>query len=172
MVVLLCNEYIKDLEQQFKKYVYCHLYNNDKGNAYTIEDIVQEMLMIAWESYRNGNGLSKLIQEQKLVPKWQLHLIFLYALRRLDLLDKLNNSDNSNPNETACVIYDENGEIIDFWYPETDEPEEEEEEKESKIPQGKEKERWLEKIRKIKQLGYSDEEIIEMLKPIKQGVLF
>lgn len=165
--------YIEQIRKQCKKYVFTHFYrkSNAKSNAYTYEvnDIVQEMLLIIWQSFCNGNGLSKVIQKQRLIPGWQLHLVFLNALRNLDLID---DKDAEYHSTTAGVIYDENGEVIDFYYyPETKEKEQEDE-KENKIPNGHKREMWLEKIRRLKSFGHDDKQIINMFKQPEQEVLF
>lgn len=139
------------------------------------EDIAQEMLKLMWQSYVNKNGLSKVIQEQKLIPNWQLVLVFRNALRNLKVLHDTDTEPSQHP-ETVKVIFDENGEIIDYYYPSTPDPleeeEEEEQEKKSKVPTGRERELWLQRIRRLKERGFSDEEILKILTPIKQGVLF
>lgn len=132
------------------------------------EDIAQEMLKLMWQSYVNKNGLSKVIQEQKLIPNWQLVFLFRNALRNLKVL---HDTEPSQHPETVKVIFNENGEIIDYYYP-LEEEEEEEQEKKSKVPTGRERELWLQRIRRLKEQGFSDEEISQMLKPIKQEVLF
>lgn len=166
--ILLKDKYLKEVEKTCKQYALQRYMNTD--DAIKAEDVAQEMLKLMWQSYCNCNGLSKVIREQKLIPQWQLHLLFLNALRNLNLLNNNTDSDIHHLNP-ARVLIDENGEIIDFYYPYTPEQEEAEERK-SKLPQGRARERWLERIRRLKELGYSDQEIVEMLKPVKQEVLF
>ncbi len=166
------NEYIRQIQEQCKKYASKHYYPVRAGrDDITYEDVTQEMLKIAWQSYRNGNGLSKVILEKKLIPRWQLDLIFLNALRKLKILHA--DTEKSQHPETVKVIFDENGEIIDYYYSSTYPFEEEEkQEKKSKVPTGRERELWLQRIRRLKERGFSDEEILKILTPIKQGVLF
>lgn len=167
----LSEKYIQEISKQCRKHVLTHYHRKKNTNTYEINDIAQEMLLIIWKSFCSGNGLSKIIAEKKLIPTWQIELIFLNALRNLDLLDNSDNNSESQLHhpETAKVIRDENGEIVDFYYPEELE---ETEERKSKLPLGKERKRWLQRIRKLRELGYSDQEIVEMLKPAKQEVLF
>lgn len=158
---------IEKYMKQCRGYVYEHFTGS---SGYEKEDVVQEMLFLIWQSYMNGNGLSRVLKEQKLIPQWQLKLLFLNALRELKS-DSSYSTETLHP-EPARVVKDETG-IIDYFYPFTPDPLEEEEEiKESKIPQGRERERWLERIRRLREKGYSDKEIVEMLKPVKQEVLF
>ncbi|GLI53981.1 hypothetical protein [Thermodesulfovibrio yellowstonii] len=160
--------YVEQIRKQCKKYVFAHFYRKSTyTHTYEVDDIVQEMLLIIWQSFCNCNGLSKVIQKQRLIPGWQLHLIFLNALRNLDLI---NDKDAEYHSTTAGVIYDENGEVIDFYYPET--KEKQDYEKENKIPNGHKREMWVEKIRRLKSFGYDDKQIINMFKQPKQGVLF
>lgn len=49
----------------------------------TAEDVVQEMAMIIWQSYTNGNGVRQVLEKGHLLPQWQLRKIFLNALRNL-----------------------------------------------------------------------------------------
>lgn len=169
----LSEKYIQEIQKQCRKHVLTHYHRKKNTNTYEINDIVQEMLLIVWKSFCSGNGLSKIIAEKKLIPTWQIELIFLNALRNLDLLDETQ-LHHPEPAKPAKVIRDENSEIVDFYYPFTFTPEQEEAEdtKKSKVPPGRERERWLERIRRLKELGYSDQKIVEMLKPAKQGVLF
>lgn len=160
---------IKTYIIQCKQYVK-HYISTDR--AIEKEDIEQEMLTLIWQSFINSNGLSKVLEEQKQIPAWQLHLLFLNALRNLNLISDSDTETFHHP-DTAKVLIDENGEIIDFYYPFTPDPiKEQEQEQESKVPTGKEKERWLEKIRRLREKGYSNKKIVEMLKPAQQGVLF
>lgn len=157
---------IKTYIDQCKQYVK-HYMSTDR--AIEKGDIAQEMLTLVWQSFVNSNGLSKVLKEQKPIPAWQLHLLFLNSLRNLNLLNNNTDSDIHHLNP-ARVLIDENGEIIDFYYPYTPEQEEAEERK-SKLPQGRARERWLERIRRLMEKGYSNEKIVRMLK-VEQGVLF
>lgn len=169
----LSEKYIQEIQKQCRKHVLTHYHRKKNANTYEINDIVQEMLLIILKSFCSGNGLSKIIAEKKLIPTWQIELIFLNALRNLDLLDNSENNSETQLHhpEPAKVIRNENSEIVDFYYPEEIE-EQEEDTKESKVPRGKEKERWLERIRRLREKGYSDKEIIQKLKPVQQEVLF
>ncbi|MDI6864644.1 hypothetical protein [Thermodesulfovibrio yellowstonii] len=130
------------------------------------------MLELIYQSYVSGNGLSSVIKDKKLIPSWQLNLVFLNALRKLKILHDTDTEKSQHP-ETVKVIFDENGEIIDYYYSSTYPFEEEEkQEKKSKVPTGRERELWLQRIRRLKERGFSDEEILKILTPIKQGVLF
>lgn len=49
-------------------------------------DVAAEMAMLVWLGHKNHNGLSKVTEKSKLIPRWQLRLIFLNALRNLKIL--------------------------------------------------------------------------------------
>lgn len=161
---------IKTYIIQCKQYVK-HYMSTDR--AIEKEEIEQEMLILIWQSFINSNGLSRVLKEQKPIPAWQLHLLFLNALRNLNLISDSDTETFHHP-DTAKVVQNEDGEIIDFYYPFTPDPfeEQEKETKKSKLPQGKKREQWLERIKRLKEKGYSDQEIVEMLKQSKQGLLF
>ncbi len=162
------NEYIRQIQEQCKKYASKHYYPVRAGrDDITYEDVTQEMLKIAWQSYRNGNGLSKVILEKKLIPRWQLDLIFQNALRNLKITDI---PDTESAPEPAKVVLDENGEVIDFYYPNIPDPlRQDEEESIINSMSLAEKQKWLEEIQRLKKLGYSDTEIISMLTPAAQA---
>lgn len=164
--------YIEQIRKQCKKYVLTHFYRKSTNTYIEANDVVQQMLELIYQSYVSGNGLSSVIKDKKLIPSWQLNLVFLNALRKLKILHDTDTEKSQHP-ETVKVIFDENGEIIDYYYSSTYPFEEEEkQEKKSKVPTGRERELWLQRIRRLKERGFSDEEILKILTPIKQGVLF
>lgn len=141
-MVTISEKYVKELIKQ------CRRYAKD-------EDVAQEMMLLVWKSYTSGNGLSHVVKEKKLIPSWQLRLLYLHALRNLFLL---HSSDDVPLSPTlARAIYNENGEIVDFFFPE----EHDEEEQENQNPERK---KMLRKIRKLKKRGYTDEKIVQILK--------
>jgi len=153
---LQCNSYIEKIQKQCMSYARKHYRYCNNRNDIEVEDIAQEMLQIIWQSYRNRNGVTELIKNQKLLPSWQLKLVFLNALRNLNLALS-HKEQHPNPGK---VIRDEDGNE-DFWMP-AEEPEPE-------LPlRGKEKEQWLREIQRLKKIGYSDDEIVQMLRPVAE----
>lgn len=168
------NEYLRKISDQCRQYARKH-YDPRRAERddVTFEDVAQEMLKIAWQSYRNGNGTAKVIEEKKLIPIWQLRNFFLNTLRNFRIIIDEETEDMScqQPPEIAKVVLDEDREIVDYYYPTTPDPLEEEEQNEKSILESmndKEKEMWIKEIKKLKTLGYSDGEIIEMLTPMAQ----
>ncbi|WP_281754671.1 hypothetical protein [Thermodesulfovibrio yellowstonii] len=117
------------------------------------------MLKIVWQSYQNGNGLKKVMVEEKLIPMWQLHDIFLNALRNLKIGKKERNKLHSL--EPKKAIRNANGETVDYYYPANSDILEQKSVVKS-MPK-KERKQWLGKIRRLKKKGLSDDEIIKML---------
>lgn len=126
------------------------------------QDIVQEMMKIIWQSYRNGNRLAKVIEKRRIIPTWQLELIFLNALRNLHL-DK-RNSQLFEYFETGQPVTDQGNENADYLCPALD-PLENQEMGVVDSMTAQEKQQWLRQIRKLKLAGYSDSQILELLKP-------
>ncbi|MCS7214954.1 MAG: hypothetical protein NZ826_02220 [Thermodesulfovibrio sp.] len=115
------------------------------------------MLKVIWQSYVNQNGVSQLVEQEKFIPEWQLRKIFMHSLSNLRLLSEREHCHYPNPAKTT---HNENGEIIDFYQPPPDPPEPE-------LPLSEtEKKAWIEKIKEMKAHGYTDAEIIRLLRPI------
>jgi len=155
------DEYFKKIMLQCRVYVKKH-YRPGESSEIDMEDIASEMILLIWQSYRNKNGLGQVIEKQHMPPEWQIRLLFKNALRNLGCLDK--DKEEVNPNNgNGKAIYDEDGEIVDFWVPVTDE--------EPELPiDESEKEQWLAEIRRLQKVGYQDKEIIRMLQPVVQRV--
>lgn len=155
-------KYIEKLKSQCLSYAYKHYYYINDRNDIEIEDVTQEMLQIIWQSYTNQNGITELIENRKLIPPWQLKLVFLNALRNLKLYNTGQPAHYPHNAGTGQVVVDEDGEIIDFYIlpDKTTEPD---------LPlSGNEKEKWLKEIKRLKEIGYSDFQIIQMLQPIAE----
>lgn len=152
-------DFFMKLQNQCFGFVINHYRKNQERNDVEIQDIVSEMLKIVWQSYVNNNGLSQLVLEEKLLPEWQLRKLFLHALRNLKIC-----KDNCHDffSQAQVIKDEETGEIVDFYIPPDDDFD-----SEAEIPLTKhEKNKWLKKIKQMKRVGYSDSEIIEILKPI------
>lgn len=80
--------YWQKVEKQCFSYVV--KYYRPVNNRFDVEirDIVGEMMLIIWQSYKNANGVHKLILDKKLLPTWQVRKIFLNALRNLKILQR------------------------------------------------------------------------------------
>lgn len=153
------NEYFKKIMLQCRVYVKKH-YRTGESSELEMEDIASEMILLIWQSCVNGNGLSRVLDEGHMLPEWQLRLIFLNALRNLKIPEPQPHLHPPNP---GGVVKNEDGEIVDFWVPVTDE--------EPELPiDESEKEQWLAEIRRLQKIGYQDKEIIRMLQPVVQRV--
>lgn len=149
-------KYIEKLRIQCIAYARKH-YRPQNRHDVEVEDIAQEMLQIIWQSYKNRNGVSEIIEDQKLLPAWQLSLVFLNALRNL----RVSGQPESFHPSPGRAIMDEDGEVIDYWLPETLE--------ESDLPlTEEEKQKWLSEIKRLKKQGYSDLQILKMLRPVAE----
>lgn len=156
---LQCNGYIEKIQKQCMSYAHKHYRPQQNRHDVEVEDIAQEMLQIIWQSYTNKNGVTKLIENQKLLPSWQLSLVFLNALRNLRVYDT-DQPASFHPSPGRAIV-DEDGEVIDYWLPETLE--------ESDLPlTEEEKQKWLSEIKRLKKQGYSDLQIVKMLRPVAE----
>lgn len=152
-------DYYKILHAQCMKYAKKHFRIVVNRSDITIEDVVQEMVTLLIQSYINGNGMLDLIAHGKLIPRWQLRLIFLNALREMDIVTSYQEKQIFNHPNPGVVVY-EDGEVVDYYLP--IEPESEYSYIRETMTK-EQKKQWLQEIERLQRAGYTEKQIIQLL---------